>query len=68
MVHMHEHLLIRQCQRFHCIQKSYHLLTTLFVDVLLDQLYSPGLCDHPPGLLRVEPHTLSHIVPEGRER
>ncbi len=37
-----------------------------FVDVLLDQLHSPGLCDHPPGLLRVEPHTLGHIVPEGR--
>ncbi len=36
-----------------------------FVDVLLYQLHSPGLCDHPPGLLRVEPHTLSHIVPEG---
>ena len=35
------------------------------MDVLLDQLHSPGLCDHPPGLLRVEPHTLSHIVPEG---
>ena len=36
-----------------------------FIDVLLDQLHSPGLCDHPPGLLRVDPHTLSHIVPEG---
>ena len=35
------------------------------MDVLLDQLQSPGLCEHPPGLLRVEPHTLSHIVPEG---
>ncbi len=24
----------------------------------------PGLCDHPPGLLRVEPHTLGHIIPD----
>ena len=31
----------------------------------MDALHSPGLCEHPPGLLRVEPHTLSHIVPEG---
>ena len=31
----------------------------------VDAVHSPGLCDHPPGLLRVEPHTLSHIVPEG---
>ncbi len=36
-----------------------------FVDVLLDQLHSPGLCDHPPGLLRVEPHIHGHIVPDG---
>ena len=33
----------------------------------VDALHSPGLCEHPPGLLRVEPHTLSHIVPEGEE-
>ncbi len=39
------------------------ILTHHFVDVLLDQLHSPGLCDHPPGLLRVEPHTLGYIVP-----
>ncbi len=24
----------------------------------------PGLCDNPPGLLRVELHTLGHIVPD----
>ncbi len=34
--------------------------------MLLDQLHpAPGLCDHPPGLLRVKPHTLGHIIPEG---
>ncbi len=43
--------------RSHCMHS---ILTHHFVDVLLDQLHSPGLCDHPPGLLRVEPHTLGH--------
>ncbi len=37
--------------------------------LLMCWLHSPGLCDRPPGLLTIEPHTLSHIVhvhvPEG---
>ncbi len=50
-----------------CLRSHYRhcILTHHFVDVLLDQLHSPGLCDHPPSLVRVEPHTLGHIVPEG---
>ncbi len=45
-----------------------HPLTIFWMCCSTSCMHSPGLCDHPPSLLRVEPHTLGHIVPEGRER
>ncbi len=47
------------------IQSIHSLIIHSPLDVLLDQLHPPGLCDHPPGLLRVEPHTLNHTVADG---
>ncbi len=42
-------------------------LTTI-VHAQIQSTHSPfvDVLDHPPGLLRVELHTLGHTVPEGR--